>query len=172
MDTNTEDTIEENVSTAEETEDEPTEPMDKPAPARKPRTQKQIAAFEKARAALAVKRANDKELKDQNKKPTGRPKKAVVKEEPKQPRRRVAQGGRKQTMVYVDDSHSEESDDSEPESIVVRRRRKKRKPKKKKPQQVIYISESDSGESSSESEDDSPAGQPAAHYVQQGFHFV
>ena len=31
MDTNTEDTIEENVSTAEEIEDEPTEPLEKPA---------------------------------------------------------------------------------------------------------------------------------------------
>ena len=134
MDTNTEDTIEENVSTTEEDTEEAVEPLEKPAPARKPRTQKQIAAFEKARAALAVKRANDKEFKEANKKPIGRPKKvAAVKEEPK-PRRRVAQGGRKQTMVYVDDEHSEESDDSEPESIVVRRRRKKRKPKKKKPQ--------------------------------------
>ena len=147
METNTEDTIEENVSTAEETEDEPTEPLEnleKPAPARKPRTQKQKAAFEKAREALAVKRANDKEFKAANKKPIGRPKKvAAVKEkvEPKA-RRSVAQGGRKQTMVYVDDSHTDESSDSEPESIVVRRRRKKRKPKKRKPQQVIYISES------------------------------
>ena len=160
MDTNTEDTIEENASTAEETEDEPTEPLEnleKPAPARKPRTQKQKAAFEKAREALAVKRANDKEIKEANKKPIGRPKKvAAVKEkvEPKA-RRSVAQGGRKQTMVYVDDSHTDESSDSEPESIVVRRRRKKRKPKRKrKAQQVIYISESDSGESSSEEEDD------------------
>ena len=99
METNTEDTIEENVSTAEETEDEPTEPLEnleKPAPARKPRTQKQKAAFEKAREALAVKRANDKEFKAANKKPIGRPKKvAAVKEkvEPKA-RRSVAQGGR------------------------------------------------------------------------------
>ena len=61
METNTEDTIEENVSTTEEDTEEPVEPLEKPAPARKPRTQKQIAAFEKARAALAVKRANDKE---------------------------------------------------------------------------------------------------------------
>ena len=137
MDTNAEDTIEENVSTAEEDTEEATEPLEKPSPAQKPRTQKQIAAFEKARAALAVKRANNKEFKEANKKPIGRPKKAAaVKEEVegKPPKRRVAQGGRKQTMVYVDDSHSEESDDSEPESIVVRRRRKKRKPKKKKPQ--------------------------------------
>ena len=130
---------------------------------------------------MAVKRANDKEFKAANKKPIGRPKKvaaAAVKERAEadspgwRKQTRSRKGGRKQTMVYVDDSHSEESDDSEPASIVVRRRRKKRKPKKKKPQQVIYISESDSGESSSESEDDSPAGQPAAHYVQQGFHFV
>ena len=174
MDTNTEDTIEENVSTAEETEDEPTEPMDKPAPARKPRTQKQIAAFEKARAALAVNRANDKEFKEANKKPIGRPKKVAEEVSAKPPRCRAgkAQGGRKQTMIYVDDSHSEESEDSEPESIVVRRRRKKRKPKKKKPQQVIYISESDSGQSSSESEDDGAA--RPAHYQQQDheFHFV
>ena len=52
-----------------------------------------IAAFDKARVALAVKRANDKEFKAANKKPIGRPKKvaaaAAVKEEPK-PRRRVA----------------------------------------------------------------------------------
>ena len=176
MDTNTEDTIEENVSTAEETEDEPTEPLEKPAPARKPRTQKQIAAFEKAREALAVKRANDKEFKEANRKPIGRPKKvAAVKEkvEPK-PRRSVAQGGRKQTMVYVDDSHSEASDssDGEPESIVVRRRRKKRKPKKRKPQQVIYISESDSGQSSSESEDDDSAVGAAQYQQQHEFLFV
>ena len=175
METNTEDTIEENSSTAEETEDVPTEPLEnleKPAPARKPRTQKQKAAFEKAREALAVKRANDKEFKAANKKPIGRPKKvAAVKEkvEPKA-RRSVAQGGRKQTMVYVDDSHTDESSDSEPESIVVRRRRKKRKPKKRKPQQVIYISESDSGESSSESEDDLRA--PAQQQQQQEFQFV
>ena len=179
METNTEDTIEENVSTAEETEDEPTEPLEnleKPAPARKPRTQKQKAAFEKAREALAVKRANDKEFKAANKKPIGRPKKvAAVKEkvEPKA-RRSVAQGGRKQTMVYVDDSHSEASDnsDGEPESIVVRRRRKKRKPKKRKAQQVIYISESDSGGSSSESEDEDSAVGPAQQQQQQEFLFV
>ena len=78
MDTNADDTIEENVSTTEEDTEEPVEPLEKPAPARKPRTQKQIAAFEKARAALAVKRANDKELKDQNKKPIGRPKKVAA----------------------------------------------------------------------------------------------
>ena len=107
MDTKMEDTIEENVSTAEEDTEEATEPLEKPSPARKPRTQKQIAAFEKARAALAVKRANNKEFKEANKKPIGRPKKvAAVKEEPK-PRRRVAQGGRKQTMIYVDDDQSE-----------------------------------------------------------------
>ena len=90
METNTEDTIEENVSTTE-----PLENLEKPAPARKPRTQKQKAAFEKAREALAVKRANDKEIKEANKKPIGRPKKvAAVKEkvEPKA-RRSVAQGG-------------------------------------------------------------------------------
>ena len=104
METNADDLTEENASTAEETEDEPTEPLEKlekPAPVRKPRTQKQKAAFEKAREALAVKRANDKEFKAANKKPIGRPKKvAAVKEkvEPKA-RRSVAQGGRKQTMV-------------------------------------------------------------------------
>ena len=148
------------------------EPLEKPAPARKPRTQKQVAAFEKARAALAVNRANDKEFKEANKKPIGRPKKVAEEVSAKPPRCRAgkAQGGRKQTMIYVDDSHSEESEDSEPESIVVRRRRKKRKPKKRKPQQVIYISESDSGGSSSEEEDDLRA--PAQQQQQQEFQFV
>ena len=179
MDTKTEDIIEENASATEEDTEEGEVELEKSAPPRKPRTQKQIAAFDKARAALAVKRAHDKELKESNKKPIGRPKKAATAQQQpasdKVPKRRggkaqggKAQGGRKQTMIYVDDSHSDESSDGEPESIVVRRRRKKKKPKKKKAQQVIYISESDSGDSS---ESDAP---PDDHYPQQQqqFHFV
>ena len=54
------------------------EDIEKEAPApkqRKPRTEKQKQAFEKARLALAEKRKKDKERKEATRKPRGRPKK-------------------------------------------------------------------------------------------------
>ena len=93
-------TIEEKSPIVEDnTEDEG--PIEKPTPPKKARSEKQRAAFEKAQAALKLKREKERELKAASKKPRGRPKRKQepdeVAEAPPPPRRSRAQGGRKKT---------------------------------------------------------------------------
>lgn len=154
--------------------------IEKAAPPKRPRSEKQRKAFEKAQAALKAKREKDRELKAASRKPRGRPKKVLeesaqsvesVEVKPNAARRRHA--GR-QTEVFIEDGTS--SSDSEPEQIVVKTRRKKKKPKQKKQPQVIYISESDSDEEYAQAEGDyyedaqAPAGAPVDPFA--GLRFV
>ena len=149
--------------------------IEKAAPPKRPRSEKQRKAFEKAQAALKAKREKDRELKAASRKPRGRPKKVPeveesVEEVPKNAGRRR----QKQTEVFIEDGTS--SSDSEPEQIVVKTRRKKKKPKQKKQPQVIYISESDSDEEYAQAEGDyyedaqAPAGAPVDPFA--GLRFV
>ena len=72
-------TTEEKSPTVEDnTEDEGS--IEKPTPPKKARSEKQRAAFEKAQAALKLKREKERELKATSKKPRGRPKKSAVEE--------------------------------------------------------------------------------------------
>ena len=152
--------------------------IEKAAPPKRPRSEKQRKAFEKAQAALKAKREKDRELKAASRKPRGRPKKVLeesaqsvesVEVKPNAARRR-----QKQTEVFIEDGTS--SSDSEPEQIVVKTRRKKKKPKQKKQPQVIYISESDSDEEYAQAEGDyyedaqAPAGAPVDPFA--GLRFV
>ena len=159
--------------------------IEKAPPPKRPRSEKQRKAFEKAQAALKAKREKDRELKAASRKPRGRPKKVLperfptesaqsvesVEVKPNAARRRHA--GR-QTEVFIEDGTS--SSDSEPEQIVVKTRRKKKKPKQKKQPQVIYISESDSDEEYAQAEGDyyedaqAPAGAPVDPFA--GLRFV
>ena len=151
--------------------------IEKAAPPKRPRSEKQRKAFEKAQAALKAKREKDRELKAASRKPRGRPKKVPeveesVEEVPKNAGRRRHAG--RQTEVFIEDGTS--SSDSEPEQIVVKTRRKKKKPKQKKQPQVIYISESDSDEEYAQAEGDyyedaqAPAGAPVDPFA--GLRFV
>ena len=148
--------------------------IEKAPPPKRPRSEKQRKAFEKAQAALKAKREKERELKAASRKPRGRPKKVLEEsaqsvEVPKK-RQRAA----KQTEVFIEDGTS--SSDSEPEQIVVKTRRKKKKPKQKKQPQVIYISESDSDEEYAQAEGDyyedaqAPAGAPVDPFA--GLRFV
>ena len=152
--------------------------IEKAPPPKRPRSEKQRKAFEKAQAALKAKREKDRELKAASRKPRGRPKKVLeesaqsVESEEVKPKRQRHAG--RQTEVFIEDGTS--SSDSEPEQIVVKTRRKKKKPKQKKQPQVIYISESDSDEEYAQAEGDyyedaqAPAGAPVDPFA--GLRFV
>tara|TARA_R110000822_G_scaffold113972_1_gene245356 strand:+ start:450 stop:1034 length:585 start_codon:yes stop_codon:yes gene_type:complete len=112
----------------------------------KPRTEKQIAALEKARATRKANSVKNKKLKEEhtqlvedNKemlKKLALPQKEHYKPYPKKkPRKKI---------VYADDSEP-----SDEEIIIVKKKPPKRKPKKK----IVYESSSSSEESSSEEED-------------------
>ena len=143
---------EENPTVSEEIIEQPTvatveedEPIEKPAPARKPRSKAQQEAFAKAQKALQAKRAKDKQDREANRKPRGRPKKVALPPDPEpDPEpilKRRAQGGRKATQFIIDEEYT--SSDSEPEQIVVKTRRRPRVKKKRQPE-IIYISQSES----------------------------
>ena len=124
-------------------EDEET--LEKPKPPKKPRTDKQIAAFEKAKVALKVKRENEKAHKLANKKPRGRPRQ--VKEAPEEPPPIVENNENikykkkpKQTKYIMSESDSS----SEEEEVIVVKKKERRKPKKRKPPKVVYVSQSES----------------------------
>jgi hypothetical protein len=152
--------------------------IEKAPPPKRPRSEKQRKAFEKAQAALKAKREKDRELKAASRKPRGRPKKVLeesaqsVESVEVKPKRQRHAG--RQTEVFIEDGTS--SSDSEPEQIVVKTRRKKKKPKQKKQPQVIYISESDSDEEYAQAEGDyyedaqAPAGAPVDPFA--GLRFV
>ena len=116
-----------------------------PNPPKKPRTDKQIAAFEKAKVALKVKRENEKAHKLANKKPRGRPRQ--VKEAPEEPPPIVENNENikykkkpKQTKYIMSESDSS----SEEEEVIVVKKKERRKPKKRKPPKVVYVSQSES----------------------------
>ena len=76
-------TIEEKSPTVEDnTEDEG--PIEKPTPPKRARSEKQRAAFEKAQAALKIKREKERELKAASKKPRGRPRRCNGRKETKE----------------------------------------------------------------------------------------
>lgn len=134
-------------------EDEET--LEKPKPPKKPRTDKQIAAFEKAKVALKVKRENEKAHKLANKKPRGRPRQ--VKEAPVPVEDPVVNTNNikykkkpKQTKYIISESESS----SEEEEVIVVKKKERRKPKKRKPPKVVYVSQS---ESDTDSDYDPPA---------------
>jgi hypothetical protein len=138
-------------------EDEET--LKKPKPAKKPRTDNQIAAFEKAKVALKVKRENEKAHKLANKKPWGRPRQ--VKEAPvptEEPPPDVESNIKykkkpKQTKYIMSESDSS----SEEEEAIVVKKKERRKPKKHKPPKVVYVSQS---ESDSDSDYEAPLQEP------------
>ena len=124
---------------------------------KRPRSEKQIAAFEKARKALAEKRAAKAAGKAQNKAKPGRPPKvkstvdAEVREVPP-PTRPPSKKGRKPKVRYVEMMQSSSSEtESEPDEVVYvqRPRKTKRKTKRKKDTRFVYVE-------SSSSDDDLP----------------
>ena len=124
---------------------------------KRPRSEKQKAAFEKARKVLAQKRAAKAATKSQNKAKPGRPPK--VKEVNVGPADQVdqvavskpARKSRKPKVRYVEMMPSSSSEtESEPDEVVYVQRRKTRKPKKKQAARFVYEEET----SSSSSDDD------------------
>ena len=129
---------------------------------KRPRSEKQKAAFEKARKVLAEKRAAKAATKSQNKAKPGRPPKVkevnvgpaapevevdqVAVSKPAPPRK-----GRKPKVRYVEMMPSSSSEtESEPDEVVyVQRKKTKRKTKKKQDTRLVYVEDS-----SSSSDDD------------------
>ena len=126
---------------------------------RRPRSDAQVKAFAKARAALEQKRQLDREKKLSEKKPVGRPRNKKVENPPVQPcmsevpedtlsikelKKPNKKSKKKVTNMIIDD----DSSSSEEELIYVKNKKKKKK--KKKTPQGIYISASSDSESSDE----------------------
>ena len=104
---------------------------------KKPRTQKQIDAFNKCREVRRLKNEEKKKIKDANRKPLGRPKKVKIVEpvEEEEP---------------SEDEISSSSGEEPPSPEVVYKKRPKRKKKKMKPppkqKRIIYLTSSDEEE--------------------------
>ena len=119
--------------------------LEKPAPIKKQRTEKQIQAFRKAQEALKAKRFLRKQEKESAPKPKrGRPPKKILPIE------------EKEDEDEEEDEEDEEDDDIQEEVYITTRRkgsskRPKQKPKPKR--RIVYVSESSSSEES-ESEDE------------------
>ena len=114
---------------------------------KRPRSEKQKAAFEKARKVLAEKRAAKAASKAQNKAKPGRPPKVKSQEVHEDPVDQVAvskpappRKGRKPKVRYVEMMQSSESSsESEPDEVVyVQRKKTKRKTKRKQATRVLY----------------------------------
>ena len=130
---------------------------------KRPRSEKQKAAFEKARKVLAEKRAAKAATKSQNKAKPGRPPKVKsheVNKRPAAPEVEVDQvapkptrKSRKPKVRYVEMMPSSSSEtESEPDEVVyVQRKKTKRKTKKKQDTRLVYVEDS-----SSSSDDDLP----------------
>ena len=127
---------------------------------KRPRSEKQIAAFEKARKALAEKRAAKAASKAQNKAKPGRPPKVKseeVKVQEVPSTRPTPSKGRKPKVRYVEmmAESSSSSSESEPDEVVyVRPRKQKKRSKKrqqKQAQRVVYVDDTSSSE-----DDDTP----------------
>ena len=128
---------------------------------KRPRSEKQKAAFEKARKVLAQKRAAKAATKSQNKAKPGRPPKVKSHEVNVGPADQVdqvavskpapARKGRKPKVRYVEMMPSSSSEtESEPDEVVyVQRKKTKRKTKKKQDTRLVYVEDS-----SSSSDDD------------------
>ena len=128
---------------------------------KRPRSEKQKAAFEKARKVLAEKRAAKAATKSQNKAKPGRPPKVKSHEVNKRPAApevdQVApkpappRKSRKPKVRYVEMMPSSSSEtESEPDEVVyVQRKKTKRKTKKKQDTRLVYVEDS-----SSSSDDD------------------
>ena len=127
-------------------EDAP-EHLEKETPKKKPRSEKQIIAFQKAQDALKAKRLLRKQEKESAPKPKrGRPPKKILPIE------------EKEDEDEEEDEEDEEDDDIQEEVYITTRRkgsskRPKQKPKPKR--RIVYVSESESSSSEeSESEDE------------------
>ena len=133
---------------------------------KRPRSEKQKAAFEKARKVLAEKRAAKAATKSQNKAKPGRPPKvkshevnvrpAAPEVDQVAPKPTPARKGRKPKVRYVEmmqtsSESSSSSSESEPDEVVYVQRPKKtkRKTKRKKDTRFVYVE-------SSSSDDDLP----------------
>ena len=126
---------------------------------KRPRSEKQKAAFEKARKVLAEKRAAKAATKSQNKAKPGRPPKVKsheVNERPAAPEvdqvaPKPTRKSRKPKVRYVEMMPSSSSEtESEPDEVVyVQRKKTKRKTKKKQDTRLVYVEDS-----SSSSDDD------------------
>ena len=124
---------------------------------KRPRSEKQIAAFEKARKALAEKRAAKAAGKAQNKAKPGRPPKVKSTEvHAVPPTRATPKKGMKPKVRYVEmmPSSSSESSDSEPDEVVYvqRRPRRQRKTKRKQDTRLVYVED----DTSSSDDDTTP----------------
>ena len=120
----------------QQTEPEPVSEITKDIESNKPkrpRTEKQKAAFEKARKALAEKRAAKAASKRKPGRPAKQPQVEQVDAKPKT---------RRQPKVRYVELSSSSSSESEEEVVYVQR--KKAKQKKQKQPKVVYISDSDS----------------------------
>ena len=123
---------------------------------KRPRSEKQKAAFEKARKVLAEKRAAKAATKSQNKAKPGRPPKVKSQEVKVDQADHVdqvavskpARKGRKPKVRYVEmmpSSSSESSSESEPDEVVyVQRKKTKRKTKRKQDTRLVYVEDSSS----------------------------
>ena len=128
---------------------------------KRPRSEKQKAAFEKARKVLAQKRAAKAATKSQNKVKPGRPPKVKSQEVKVDQADQVdqvavskpARKSRKPKVRYVEMMPSSSSEtESEPDEVVyVQRKKTKRKTKKKQDTRLVYVEDS-----SSSSDDDLP----------------
>ena len=129
---------------------------------KRPRSEKQKAAFEKARKVLAQKRAAKAATKSQNKAKPGRPPKVKSHEVNKRPAApevdqvdqvapKPTRKSRKPKVRYVEMMPSSSSEtESEPDEVVyVQRKKTKRKTKKKQDTRLVYVEDS-----SSSSDDD------------------
>ena len=108
---------------------------------KRPRSEKQKAAFIKAREALAEKRKAAAEVKALNKKKPGRPRvPPKAKEDPvaAQPKKEK----KEKKVQYVLEESSSSSSSEEEEEVVYVKRSKGRKPRKKKGQKIVYVSSS------------------------------
>ena len=111
---------------------------------KRPRTQKQIDAFNKCREVRRLKNEEKKKIKDANRKPLGRPKKVKIVEPVEE----------EEEEEEVSSSSSEE-EPSSPE--VIYKKKPKKTPKKMKPapkkKRIIYLTSSSSEEEEEEEEE-------------------
>ena len=124
------------------------EKLEKPKPTKKPRTEKQIQAFEKAKLALKKKREAEKQRKLASKKPRGRPPKKVPDmnnkmDHPIEQSDHITKKKKPKSTKYIINESDSSSEDEQ--IIVVKKKDRKRKTRKPK---VVYVSQSSDSESS------------------------
>ena len=134
------------------------EKLEKPKPTKKPRTEKQIQAFEKAKLALKKKREAEKQRKLASKKPRGRPPKKIPDmnnkmDHPIEQSDHITKKRKPKSTKYIINESDSSSEDEQ--IIVVKKKDRKRRKKKRKPK-VVYVSQSSDSESSDSDYD--PAG--------------